>query len=774
MSVSGNTQYKQLNYDAGQSMMSLMGNKAGGELADLPRRRMYEMCMVFRYKTHKRWRFEEKSDEFYNIRGLDEPDAHDKNKMQMWKQHRESILKSLQNCGLDLYCFYSRDRDEILVKIGASSQKLRDTAARRRYKIQLKKEYLNAYAEFRHDHPGRPEMQFKDRRIISHIYKTHTEDNLDGSGIFKTIDKIYLIDHIIKSKDKDCAGINIGKLLHQDELKAYFPLHEAAALQEIRDDQMQWFLMGEEHANRLRDYFGDKIGFYFIWMSFYVKWLIPLAVVGVFLQFVDILARTPDNLTAIPFCIFMSIWALCFPYFWRRQEAKYAINWGTLDLVDQLEPHRPEHWGEQLINPVTSQVEPYYPWTSRIFDYMLSSAVMIIAACFAVFLVLVILFLRHNMKNDAPLGLLVFQLALAAYVEIANYMLTVIARGLTDRENHRTQKEHDTALLVKIMALKFINGFFCLYYVAFFKSHAYLFGSEMQCLRNDCFLDLQGQLAIFVIFRLVISNTFEYFLPKFNIWWRSCYYDNMSCSSYLHGQSLLEMAEMSLTEQQAKKMKYHNFDNFDEMLLTHGFASLFAVTSPWVLFATLLAVVVEIWIDMTSLIDSKQRPMPFRAKGNEPWTTAFEIYGVLAAFTNVFLLIFSSSQYDSWTLTEKLTLFFFLEHMIFGSWMVIQIIFPPVPRNVDVLQLKQDNLVHRCLEGIKVENTQLDFSMFREQRVQDEVQVFGYDMLEQEEAEMQLSLRDSGNSMYEGVMDEVNLNSLRSTVPIPGLQSNNQ
>ena len=39
----------------------------------------------------------------------------------------------------------------------------------------------------------------------------------------------------------------------------------------------------------------------------------------------------------------------------RRCEAKYAISWGSLDLVEQLEPHRPEHWGEQLINPVTSQ-----------------------------------------------------------------------------------------------------------------------------------------------------------------------------------------------------------------------------------------------------------------------------------------------------------------------------------------------------------------------------------------------------------------------------------
>ncbi|CAJ1382993.1 unnamed protein product [Effrenium voratum] len=128
----------------------------------------------------------------------------------------------------------------------------------KRYKLQLKKEYLSAFAEFRHDYPGRQEFRFNDRRIISHIYQTHTEDNLDGSGIFKTVDKIDLIHHIIQSKDKDCAGINVPRLLHQGELKAYFPIHEASGIEKIKEFQWKWFWPDEEHANRLRDYFGDK------------------------------------------------------------------------------------------------------------------------------------------------------------------------------------------------------------------------------------------------------------------------------------------------------------------------------------------------------------------------------------------------------------------------------------------------------------------------------------------------------------------------------------
>lgn len=217
---------------------------------------------------------------------------------------------------------------------------------------------------------------------------------------------------------------------------------------------------------------------------------------------------------------------------------------------------------------------------------------------------------------------------------------------------------------------------------------------------------------------------------------------------------------MSELEKQAKKETYSNFGNFDEMLITHGFATLFAVTSPWVCTATLLSVFLEIWIDTKGLLENRQRPIPYRARTNEPWSTAFDIYGLVAALTNVLLLIFASRQYESWTLTEKLTLFVFLEHIIIGSRFLIKLILPEVPRTVEVLQLKQENVVHRALEGLKVEVNQ-DFSMFRSRVNMDTIEVFEFDLLDSTEAEPELSLRDSGKSMVKGIISE--MDSIRSS-----------
>jgi len=221
--------------------MTSITEKSGGGYQSLPelmrrqgaQARRYDLCMVFRYKTSKEYKFEETQDELIGNRNLKDPPHHLKNKMQAWKQRREALLKQMKNCGLNLFCYYSRDRDEIFCKVGADLEKMCSTAARMKYKLQLKPEYLSAYAEYRQDFAGRKERENKDRRHYSQMYERHVDGEDDGAAdegaIFTTRDKISIIHHAITSKDKDCAGINIGMLKDRSQdaiLLHYFPLHE--------------------------------------------------------------------------------------------------------------------------------------------------------------------------------------------------------------------------------------------------------------------------------------------------------------------------------------------------------------------------------------------------------------------------------------------------------------------------------------------------------------------------------------------------------------------
>merc|ERR1719162_1263542 len=112
------------------------------------------------------------------------------------------------------------------------------------------------------------------------------------------------------------------------------------------------------------------------------------------------------------------------------------------------------------MNPVTAQVENYYPWEKRMRKYLLSAVVILLSGVVVVFFLLGMLYARHKFKNQAVGGIAGFMFVVSLLVEIINSGLSFVARKLTERENHRTQSEHETRLLIKVFLFKFINSYF--------------------------------------------------------------------------------------------------------------------------------------------------------------------------------------------------------------------------------------------------------------------------------------------------------------------------
>merc|ERR1719169_351431 len=90
-------------------------------------------------------------------------------------------------------------------------------------------------------------------------------------------------------------------------------------------------------------------------------------------------------------------------------------------------------------------------------------------------------------------------------------------------------------------------------------------------------------------------------------------------------------------------------------------------------------------------------------------------------------------------------------HVILLAKLVIKFIFPEVPRSVALLHLKQANMVHRCLENIKVEPQQ-DFSLFR-QHGSDNFEIMEQDIFDDDDIEPELSLADSADKMKGGMRE---------------------
>eukprot|EP00913_Durusdinium_trenchii_P017036 g16021.t1 len=522
-------------------------------------------------------------------RGLRQPIEEQIRQMESWKAKRNMVIHSLSDTGLVLMLYYSRDRDEIFVRIAADPLHLRQVAEMIRYQLELKPQYLSAFADYKNDYPGRRDLNYSDRCIVSHLYETHFEKSKEGDypqkdAIFRTVDRLRLIDHIVRSGDHNCAGVDVGQLLHDGDLIHYFPLHEQRELEDMDKDWFKTFVMGR-NIHKVRDYFGERIALYFLFMSHFIKWMIIPTIFGTFLCVVDLFYQTPNNVTT----------------------NLYALKWGTFSMKKKAETTRPEFYGVSRVNPVTSRVDRYYPWSERIWKVLFSYSVILVSLISLFFAVGILMVLRHTFHKHG--GRITFQVINALVVELLNTLFTSLATWLTelrcfwpcvvamrtgkkrshrdarsgevgggrllrlkpwqDRENHRSYSEHANHLLAKMVVFKFINCYVSLYYIAFLKEHSYLFGMPMTCVNDDCLNDLGSQLAIFMIMRLTLQNMIELGGPYAVMMYRRMTEESaFNFDATLFTNPMTIMPDLSSPEKQSKKEDYDVYQDMDEVSMS--------------------------------------------------------------------------------------------------------------------------------------------------------------------------------------------------------------
>jgi len=673
--------------------------------------RYYDVCFVFPYKVRAlvQWGDTE------GARELTAPTDSERETMEKWTEERDRAFSALKQAGLVISAFYSRDRDEVFCKVGASGPKFQALAEQTRYPLQLKEQYSGAYCEYRKDYAGSPENRYTDRKILSSLYAQHPPPGAypDETTVFRSVDRIRLLDYAIRSKDKGCAGLEIGELLKKGYLKEYYPLAEAAVVADLEANAAECFVTGE-HLDKVRDYFGEKVGFYFLWMTYLNKGLFSASILGGVMWFVDspLFTGTPNNLFAPVFCFFVILWLVAFMLMWKQRSNREAIRWGTLQRVEEVDHPRPEFHGTRRVSPLTGRPELYYPAHARLLSMATSYGILAVVMCAMTVLVLLLFTLRHLLNSTFPFyGRALFMFLLALSVEIVNMVFHSLATRLNKWENHRTDKDYEANLLAKTFVFKCGSTFGPLYYIVFLKRHSHLFGMSVDCMGGDCMVDLSCQLAMFMLVRLVFGNFMEWAMPKISIMITSLreHQDLRKLMSRTAG--IVAIQDMSPAEQQHKRMVWETFDNLDEIVITYGLTVLFWVACPWAPIATFGTNVIECWGDAGALLRASKRPHPLRARDNEPWDTAFALITHLAVFTNIALVVFADTELDL-SMRHKIFYFFFLEHVYFGVLIVLKSFFPPMPVEVRNLALKQAIIVKRHLEGAAAESESVLASTF--------------------------------------------------------------
>lgn len=173
-------------------------------------------------------------------------------------------------------------------------------------------------------------------------------------------------------------NLKIRRYLASGWLKAVFPLHNRVESHKLA---VKWdvFPLRNIHLplNEFKEYYGEKIGLYFVFMKHYTEFLCIPALVGVPLQ-IAVFALNDYSAVFLPFyAFFVALWAVTMLEFWKRKEKYQSLQWGTLNF-EATELDRADFKGKLITSFIDGSQIKYFPTPTRAW-YMTQSFLAIAA-----------------------------------------------------------------------------------------------------------------------------------------------------------------------------------------------------------------------------------------------------------------------------------------------------------------------------------------------------------------------------------------------------------
>lgn len=448
------------------------------------------------------------------------------------------------------------------------------------------------------------------------------------------------------------------------------------------------------------------------------------------------------------YAVFVSLWSVFMLEFWKRKQARLALRWGTIGFEEREQPRvefRPTH---VLPSIVTGAPTTYYSPVKYAFRSTSSLMCLIILALCIVGWFIGIQFLKVvivKVPQLADYGESGEQIGSYAALTINALFITVfgtlykgLARKLNEWENHRTESEYIDALVIKTFCFQFVNSYATLFYIAFVKSGLNLDGQEQFCVvgagsseTDACFGALWFSLFIIFVTQIVVNNFFEVGMPYLKLRLGRYLVKRRKHKAIKQKQALLSASDESLggeenaaagkpgklmpqrtriemnandafkspAEDEFKLTQYDTscFDDYLELALQFGYASLFVTAFPLVPLLALIGNWFENRVDAMKILWLSRRPEAKPAEDIGTWQMIFATLATVSVVTNAGVMCFSTSVLGD-SDVQRVWSFFGFIFCVLAVRMVVAHVIQDVPVEVDIQEKRKDFLRRKILE----------------------------------------------------------------------------
>ena len=214
----------------------------------------------------------------------------------------------------------------------------------------------------------------------------------------------------------------------------------------------------------LRNYLGEEIALYFKFLSHYVIYLAPIAVLGaastlniflLWLQSGNYFIAVNSAWSVPVFALIVCGWALIFIRTWATKEKYYSMRWGSTEF-EETEAELPSYIGTEKRSYIDGS------WLkivdrkdqnirSRVSTLVISSLSLLVVGVIAVAFYFKFWMITHNMTNYTVIADLMNALSIA----VLDVVYKRVAIRMTSFENHRTQTSFNDSMITKLFLFSF-------------------------------------------------------------------------------------------------------------------------------------------------------------------------------------------------------------------------------------------------------------------------------------------------------------------------------
>jgi len=490
-----------------------------------------------------------------------------------------------------------------------------------------------------------------------------------------------------------------------------FPLHDDELLQKL---YAEWSKVTEPPVDEIRNYFGENVALLVSFTSFYTKFLIPIAILGIIHYCLDRFLRFDFIYNNLLFACLNLIALTVFTEMWKRKSNEHAFYFGTYGKLRHKRP-RPAFRGKFEKNPITGREEVTYPMEKTWKTLLTVSVPVTIICLLGAFFLLLLSFESETMMTtfltDPETGLIqddllsqvlsnVPSITYSVLVMLMNLKYLHLAHWLTEKENHRTQEQFERHLVAKLVSFEFVNTFLALFYIAFYLQNIGMLKSQVftMLIVSQIFNHIQETILPYLLKRPSPRRMMNKIAKRVHLdgrFKKESKHQQVECVDCLkNNDQEIRHAMYNLTKDPFESTT----DDFMELWLQFGHVFLFSSIYPLASFFALANCLLSLKIDAFKLCKLMRKPTPRGVRDIGAWYMAFSVTSVISVMTNLTLLSLDKDVQafaPHWSSRDWILMFVFFEHVLLLIRVIIEVSISDVPRKVKMAMDKNDFLLRK-------------------------------------------------------------------------------